>query len=147
MCLFECYKTRNIWEDAITSFFCVFLLIAWLWKKHLFLSDLQQKIFVPVGFVMENFCYTLLFSPQCFFPFFSCWKMKEKGRGGEKSKQTKPTAQTTNTDRKRGRWGVGGVKHHSWAGRACLHFNSLWEDLTLCACVYGFFYILNQWKY
>lgn len=135
MHLFECYKTHNIREDAITSFFCIFLLIAWLWKKHLFWSELQQKIFVPVGFVMDNFCYTLLFSPPGFFPFFSCWKMKAKGRWEEKQASKQNPLPRLQIQTKRSHWGVGGVKDNSWAGRACLRFDSLWEDLILCVCV------------
>lgn len=90
MCLFECYKTHSTWEDAITSFFSVFLLIACLWKKHLFWSDLQQKIFVPIGFVMDNFCYRVFFSPPCFFPFFLLLKdeRERKRRRKNSSKQT-----------------------------------------------------------
>lgn len=90
MCLFECYKTRSTWEDAITSFSPVFLPIAWSWKKHLFWRDLQQKMFVPVGFLMDIFCYRVLFSPPCFFPIFFLLKdeKERKRRRKNTDKQT-----------------------------------------------------------
>lgn len=126
----------RMWSFPFSAF-------SWLWKKHLFWSDLQHRIFVPVGLEMDNFCSTLLLFQPHFFPFFF-WKIKERGRGGEASKPTKATAHTVNEGRKSGHQGVGGAEHQGWVGRVRFHFHSPREDLTSWA--YGFFYILNQWR-
>lgn len=59
---------RNICFEAICN------------RKFLFQLDFQWTASVTES------C-----SPQpCFFPFFFCWKMKEKGRGGGKTQANKP---------------------------------------------------------
>lgn len=64
----------------------------------------------------ENFCSSWIFNGQLLlescsphsvsFPFSFAERWKRKEEEEQKLKQTNPTAQTTNTDRKRDHWGV-----------------------------------------
>lgn len=119
--LFPCFppdcmimKETSVLKSSATENVCS----SWIFNGHLLLQSLVLS--------------TLFLSH---FLFAERWKRKEEEE--KKHRQTNPTAQTTNTDRKRGHWGVDGVKHQqlSWQRMFALQFSLRTFDV---ACVWIF---------